>query len=63
MFVMTRQRAAGKDLLEPIDFRGDYVTPSKFETVLGVSFESNLSVNLHLIAGEGSVLKQVSHKM
>ena len=63
MFVMTRQRAAGKDLLEPIDFGGDYVTPSKFEKVLGVSFESNLSVNLHLIAGEGSVLKQVSHKM
>ena len=63
MFVMTRQRSAGKNLKEEIEFSGDLVTPSTSEKILGVTLETNLSVSSHLLTGESSVLNQVSRKM
>ena len=63
MFVMTRQRAAGKSLLDLVDFGGDYVAPSTSEKILGVTLQSNMSMHLHLVGGEGSVLQQISKKM
>ena len=63
MYVMTRQRAVGKDLEEPIIFDRDQVAPSRSERVLGITFDTNLSVKDHLVQGECSVLSQVSKKM
>ena len=63
MFVMTSQRAAGKNLQEEIEFSGDLVTPSTSQKILGVTLETNLSVSSHLLTGESSVLNQVSRKM
>ena len=31
--------------------------------MLGVTLEKNMSVNLHLVAGDASILQQVSNKM
>ena len=44
MYIMTRQRALGKDLEEPIIFDRDQVVPSKTERILGISFDTHLSV-------------------
>ena len=63
MYVMTRQRAARKDLASAIEIGGDMITPSSLERILGVTLERNLSVNLHLITGNSSMLKQVVSKM
>ena len=63
MLVMTRQRAVGKQLGESVNFGGEMVAPSTCAKVLGITLESNLSMNTHLISGEGSIFKQVSKKM
>ena len=63
MLVMTRQRAVGKQLGDPVSFGGDMVAPSTCEKILGLTLESHLSMNKHLISGESSIFKQVSQKM
>ena len=63
MFAMTRQRAVGKNLLEPIHFGSDQVVPSAAERILGVALGTTMSVNLHLTEGDCSILSQVSKRM
>ena len=63
MFMMTRQRAAGKSLQDLVDFGGETVAPSKSEKILGITIESNMSMHAHLVGGESSVLMQISKKM
>ena len=63
MYVMTRQRATGKNWQEPVDFNGDQIVPSKSEKILGITLGTNMSVGSHLLTGDCSVLSQVSTKM
>ena len=63
MFVMTRQRAAGKQLEDPVSFGSDMVAPSAYGKVLGITLESHLSMNAHLISGDSSIFNQVTRKM
>ena len=51
------------EMASAIDIGGDMITPSSSERILGVTLERNLSVNLHLITGNSSLLKQVALKM
>ena len=48
MFVMTRQRAVGKNCHVSVQFGNDDVLPATSEKILGVTFENNMSVNSHL---------------
>ena len=41
----------------------DFVDPSSSERILGVTLDTNLSVDTHLFSGDTSVLQQVSKKM
>ena len=63
MFVMTRQRAVGKNCHVSVQFGNDDVLPATSEKILGVTFENNMSVNSHLTVGDSSLLQQVSRKM
>ena len=63
MFVLTRQRATGKDTQSTVEFGDSEVTPSVSERILGITLESNLAVNEHLVSGSCSILSQVSTKM
>ena len=60
---MTSQRAAGKTLDDPVQFGNDSVVPSKSEKMLGVTLQSNLSLNAHLLTENNSLFHQVSKKM
>ena len=63
MYFMTRQRATGKNWQESVNFNGDQIVPSESEKMLGITLGTNMSVGLHLVSGESSILSQVSNKM
>ena len=63
MYIMTSQRATGKNLSDPIQFGNDVVQPVKSERMLGITIEGSMSMQSHLISGEKAVAKQIASKM
>ena len=63
MYIMTSQRAVGKDVSSPLLLEADSITPGFTEKVLGITLETTMSMRSHLIAAENSMIDQVAKKM